>query len=146
MDLWNQLLLGFATAATPINLLWCLVGCAIGTAVGVLPGIGPAVAVAMLLPITSKVDATASMIFFARIYYGARASRPSSVLWCALVSVGVRLRSLVQTGCDPSSRRYSAPSRWTRPHIGPGLGSVPPSTAAVCCDGCGPSKSLTVAG
>ncbi|MCP5262582.1 MAG: tripartite tricarboxylate transporter permease [Burkholderiaceae bacterium] len=71
MDLWNQLLLGFATAATPVNLIWCLVGCAIGTAVGVLPGIGPAVAVAMLLPITSKVDATASMIFFAGIYYGA---------------------------------------------------------------------------
>jgi len=71
MDLWNQLLLGFATAATPINLVWCFVGCAIGTAVGVLPGIGPAVAVAMLLPITSKVDVTASMIFFAGIYYGA---------------------------------------------------------------------------
>ncbi len=71
MDLWNQLLLGFATAATPANLIWCLVGCAIGTAVGVLPGIGPAVAVAMLLPITSQVEATASMIFFAGIYYGA---------------------------------------------------------------------------
>ena len=71
MDLWNQLLMGFATAATPINLLWCFVGCAVGTAVGVLPGIGPAVAVAMLLPITTKVDATASMIFFAGIYYGA---------------------------------------------------------------------------
>jgi len=71
MDLWNQLWLGFATAATPINLVWCFVGCAIGTAVGVLPGIGPAVAVAMLLPITTRVDATASMIFFAGIYYGA---------------------------------------------------------------------------
>ncbi|MEO8542956.1 MAG: tripartite tricarboxylate transporter permease [Burkholderiaceae bacterium] len=71
MDLWNQLWLGFATAATPINLLWCFVGCAIGTGVGVLPGIGPAVAVAMLLPITTRVDATASMIFFAGIYYGA---------------------------------------------------------------------------
>ncbi len=71
MDLWNQLLMGFATAATPINLVWCFVGCAIGTAVGVLPGIGPAVAVAMLLPITTRVDATASMIFFAGIYYGA---------------------------------------------------------------------------
>ncbi|HPW07883.1 MAG TPA: tripartite tricarboxylate transporter permease, partial [Burkholderiaceae bacterium] len=71
MDLWNQLMLGFATAATPVNLLWCLVGCAVGTAVGVLPGIGPATAVAMLLPITTQVDATASMIFFAGIYYGA---------------------------------------------------------------------------
>ena len=71
MDLWNQLMMGFATAATPVNLLWCFVGCAVGTAVGVLPGIGPAVAVAMLLPITTQVDATASMIFFAGIYYGA---------------------------------------------------------------------------
>ncbi|MDB5878004.1 MAG: protein of unknown function transrane, partial [Variovorax sp.] len=34
-------------------------------------GIGPAVAVAMLLPITGKVDVTASMIFFSGIYYGA---------------------------------------------------------------------------
>ncbi|MGY8903775.1 MAG: tripartite tricarboxylate transporter permease [Burkholderiales bacterium] len=71
MDILNQLMLGFATAATPVNLLWCFVGCALGTAVGVLPGIGPAVAVAMLLPITVKVEATASMIFFAGIYYGA---------------------------------------------------------------------------
>jgi len=37
----------------------------------VLPGIGPATTVAMLLPITAKVDITASMIFFAGIYYGA---------------------------------------------------------------------------
>ena len=71
MDIWQQLLGGFATAGTPINLLWSLVGCALGTAVGVLPGIGPATAVAMLLPITAQVDATASMIFFAGIYYGA---------------------------------------------------------------------------
>ena len=71
MDIFNQLMLGFATAATPVNLLWCFVGCALGTAVGVLPGIGPATAVAMLLPITLKVDPTASMIFFAGIYYGA---------------------------------------------------------------------------
>ncbi len=71
MEIWNQLLQGFMTAGTPVNLLWAFVGCALGTAVGVLPGIGPATAVAMLLPITAKVDATASMIFFAGIYYGA---------------------------------------------------------------------------
>jgi putative tricarboxylic transport membrane protein len=62
---------GFATAATPINLLWAFVGCAVGTAIGVLPGLGPAVTVAMLLPITAQVEPTASMIFFAGIYYGA---------------------------------------------------------------------------
>ena len=71
MDIWNQLLQGFITAGTPVNLMWALIGCALGTAIGVLPGIGPAVAVAMLLPITAKVEATASMIFFAGIYYGA---------------------------------------------------------------------------
>ena len=71
MDIWNQLLQGFATAGTPINLMWAFIGCALGTAIGVLPGIGPAVTVAMLLPITSQVEPTASMIFFAGIYYGA---------------------------------------------------------------------------
>ena len=71
MDIWNLLMQGFVTAGTPINLLWAFVGCALGTAIGVLPGIGPAVTVAMLLPITSQVEPTASMIFFAGIYYGA---------------------------------------------------------------------------
>ncbi|MGM9428771.1 tripartite tricarboxylate transporter permease [Hydrogenophaga sp. MI9] len=71
LELWNHLLGGFATAGTPINLLWALAGCALGTAIGVLPGLGPAVTVAMLLPITGQVEATASMIFFAGIYYGA---------------------------------------------------------------------------
>ena len=71
MDIWTNLLNGFVTAGTPINLLWAFVGCALGTAIGVLPGIGPAVTVAMLLPITAQVEPTASMIFFAGIYYGA---------------------------------------------------------------------------
>jgi putative tricarboxylic transport membrane protein len=71
MDLWHSLMQGFATAATPINLMWALLGCLIGTAIGVLPGIGPALTVAMLLPITAHVDPTASMILFAGIYYGA---------------------------------------------------------------------------
>ncbi len=71
MDIWSQLLGGFVTAGTPINLMWAFVGCALGTAIGVLPGLGPAVTVAMLLPITGQVEPTASMIFFAGIYYGA---------------------------------------------------------------------------
>jgi len=71
MDIWNSLLQGFMTAGTPINLMWAFLGCLIGTAIGVLPGIGPALTVAMLLPITSHVEPTASMIMFAGIYYGA---------------------------------------------------------------------------
>jgi len=70
-EILSHLLQGFATAGTPINLMWAFVGCAVGTAIGVLPGLGPAVTVAMLLPITAQVEPTASMIFFAGIYYGA---------------------------------------------------------------------------
>ncbi|MFZ2651156.1 MAG: tripartite tricarboxylate transporter permease [Burkholderiaceae bacterium] len=70
-DILNLLAGGFATAATPINLMWAFIGCTLGTAIGVLPGLGPAVTVAMLLPITAQVEPTASMIFFAGIYYGA---------------------------------------------------------------------------
>ena len=70
-DILGLLAGGFATAATPINLMWAFIGCALGTAIGVLPGLGPAVTVAMLLPITAQVEPTASMIFFAGIYYGA---------------------------------------------------------------------------
>lgn len=71
MDTLNQLMHGFAVAITPINLLWALVGCFLGTAIGVLPGIGPALTVAMLLPLTAKVEPTAALIMFAGIYYGA---------------------------------------------------------------------------
>jgi putative tricarboxylic transport membrane protein len=71
MDAFSQLLNGFAVALTPINLLWCLVGTTLGTAIGVLPGLGPALTIALLLPITFKVEPTAAFILFAGIYYGA---------------------------------------------------------------------------
>jgi putative tricarboxylic transport membrane protein len=71
METWSNLLQGFSVAGTPINLMWAFFGCFLGTAIGVLPGLGPAVTIAMLLPITTQVDPTASMIFFAGIYYGA---------------------------------------------------------------------------
>ena len=53
MGAWDALLAGFAVAATPANLLWCLIGVTLGTFVGVLPGVGPALTVAMLLPLTA---------------------------------------------------------------------------------------------
>jgi putative tricarboxylic transport membrane protein len=51
--------------------MWCLIGCTLGTAIGVLPGLGPALTIALLLPITFKVEPTAAFILFAGIYYGA---------------------------------------------------------------------------
>jgi putative tricarboxylic transport membrane protein len=71
MDTLGQLLAGFAIALTPYNLMWCFVGVTVGTAIGVLPGLGPALTIALLLPLTYKVDATAAFILFAGIYYGA---------------------------------------------------------------------------
>jgi putative tricarboxylic transport membrane protein len=61
---------GLAIAIQPMNLLFALVGVVLGTAVGVLPGIGPAMTVALLLPITFKMDPAGSLIMFAGIYYG----------------------------------------------------------------------------
>jgi putative tricarboxylic transport membrane protein len=62
---------GFAVALTPMNLVWSFLGVTLGTAIGVLPGLGPALTIALLLPITFKVDATGAFILFAGIYYGA---------------------------------------------------------------------------
>ncbi|PXY35877.1 tripartite tricarboxylate transporter permease [Prauserella flavalba] len=70
MDQFGLLLDGFASALTPGHLLWALVGVTIGTAVGVLPGIGPALTVALLLPITFRLDPASALILFAGIYYG----------------------------------------------------------------------------
>ncbi len=61
---------GLVIAVQPHNLLYALVGVLLGTAVGVLPGIGPALTVALLLPITYKLDPGGSLIMFAGIYYG----------------------------------------------------------------------------
>jgi putative tricarboxylic transport membrane protein len=66
----GSLLDGFATAATPMNLLLALIGVIVGTAVGVLPGIGPAMTVALLLPVTYGLEPTSAMIMLAGIFYG----------------------------------------------------------------------------
>jgi putative tricarboxylic transport membrane protein len=61
---------GFGVAFSLANVLWALVGVTLGTAIGVLPGIGPALTVALLLPVTYKLDPVGSIIMFAGIYYG----------------------------------------------------------------------------
>jgi len=70
MDTFAALGQGLLVAAQPINLLYALIGVTLGTAVGVLPGIGPALTVALLLPVTFKLDPAGSLIMFAGIYYG----------------------------------------------------------------------------
>jgi len=65
--MWN----GIALAMAPINLLFAAVGVLLGTLVGILPGISPSLTVALLLPVTFKLDPTGSIIMFAGIYFGA---------------------------------------------------------------------------
>src|SRR5262245_21591105 len=73
MELFDNLGLGFATATTLWNLIFCLIGVLLGTLIGVLPGIGATATIAMLLPITFKIgDPVASLIMLAGIYYGAQ--------------------------------------------------------------------------
>lgn len=72
MELLSNLLLGFQTAASPMNLLYCLVGALIGTLIGVLPGIGPVQTIAILLPTTFALPPVSALIMLAGIYYGAQ--------------------------------------------------------------------------
>jgi TctA family transporter len=72
MDIFANLLLGLQTAASAINLLYCLVGVVLGTAIGVLPGLGPVATIAMLLPVTFGLPPVSALIMLAGIFYGAQ--------------------------------------------------------------------------
>jgi TctA family transporter len=72
MDLFSNLALGFDTAFTLQNLLYCFIGCILGTLIGVLPGLGPIATIAMLLPATYALPPIAALIMLAGIYYGSQ--------------------------------------------------------------------------
>jgi TctA family transporter len=72
MDLLNNLALGFSTALTLQNLIYCFLGCVLGTLIGILPGLGPIATIAMLLPATYALPPIAALIMLAGIYYGAQ--------------------------------------------------------------------------
>jgi len=72
MELLANLSLGFDTAFTLQNLMYCFIGCVLGTLIGVLPGIGPVATIAMLLPATYALPPIAALIMLAGIYYGSQ--------------------------------------------------------------------------
>jgi putative tricarboxylic transport membrane protein len=72
MDILAGLLHGFQVALMPANLAMCVVGVVLGTVIGVLPGLGPSATIAMLLPLTFRLEPTGAMIMLAGIYYGAK--------------------------------------------------------------------------
>lgn len=71
MDVLTNLALGFSTATTASNLLYCFIGVFLGTFIGVLPGVGPLAAVAMLLPVSFYLEPTTALVMLAGVYYGA---------------------------------------------------------------------------
>jgi putative tricarboxylic transport membrane protein len=72
VDILGGLLHGFQVALTAQNLMMCVIGVVLGTVIGVLPGLGPPATIAMLLPLTMKLEPTGAMIMLAGIYYGAK--------------------------------------------------------------------------
>lgn len=80
-DTFSNLELGFQTALSWSNLMFCLFGVSLGTFVGVLPGIGALATISMLLPLTFYLDPIAAVIMLAGIFYGAQyGSSTASIL------------------------------------------------------------------
>ena len=94
MDILANLATGFGVALSPSNLFLCLIGCLVGTLIGVLPGVGPIATIAMLMPLTFKVDPTGALIMLAGIYYGAQYGGSTTAI---LVNIPGEATSVVTT-------------------------------------------------
>ena len=83
MEVFEHLLVGFAVALSPTNLLVAALGALIGTVVGLLPGLGPINGVAILMPLAfaMKLPPETSLILLAAVYIGCEyGGRISSIL------------------------------------------------------------------
>lgn len=77
----SNLGIGFQTALSLSNLMFCLFGVTLGTFVGVLPGIGALATISMCLPLTFYLDPVAAIIMLGGIFYGAQyGSSTASIL------------------------------------------------------------------
>jgi TctA family transporter len=94
MELIANIGLGFSTALTPVNLLYCLAGVFLGTLIGVLPGLGPTATIAMLLPVTFTLPPVSALIMLAGIYYGSQYGGSTTSI---LVNVPGEAASVVTT-------------------------------------------------
>jgi TctA family transporter len=94
MELIANLGLGFTTAFTGANLLYCLAGVFLGTLIGVLPGLGPTATIAMLLPVTFTLPPVSALIMLAGIYYGSQYGGSTTSI---LVNVPGEAASVVTT-------------------------------------------------
>src|SRR5919112_910160 len=109
MDTFTALGQGFVVALAPAKLLYALVGVFLGTAVGVLPGIGPALTVALLLPVTFKLDPTGSLIMFAGIYYGGMYGGSTTAILINAPGESASLATAIEGNKMAAARRWRAP-------------------------------------
>jgi putative tricarboxylic transport membrane protein len=72
MDILSNLHLGLSVSLSLTNLWYCFIGVLVGTFIGVLPGLGCSVTIALLMPLTFRLDPTTAIIMLAGIYYGAQ--------------------------------------------------------------------------
>lgn len=70
-ELLANMALGFSTALSMENLVYCFGGVFLGTFIGVLPGIGSLAAVSMLLPLSFYLEPVTAIVMLAGVYYGA---------------------------------------------------------------------------
>lgn len=70
--MFENLILGFETALSLENIIWCFVGVLLGTVIGLLPGLGSTTGIAVLLPVTFAFEPVTALIMLAGIYYGAQ--------------------------------------------------------------------------
>lgn len=68
--IFDQVVVGFQTAVSPQNLLYCFIGVFLGTYLGMLPALGSVTGVALLLPLTLGLEPVSALIMLAGIYYG----------------------------------------------------------------------------
>ena len=71
METLQLLMSGFASALTPLNIMWVLAGSALGTVLGMLPGLGPTTGIALLMPLTFTMAPDTALVTMCAIYYGA---------------------------------------------------------------------------
>jgi putative tricarboxylic transport membrane protein len=71
LSVFNDLLYGLGIALTPQNLTVAVAGLIVGTAIGVLPGLGGTNGIALLLPLTFKLNPTSAIILLSSVYWGA---------------------------------------------------------------------------
>ena len=123
MDVLHSIALGFATALTWQNLIYCFIGVFVGTVIGVLPGLGPVPTISLLLPFSFTMDVASAVILMAGIYYGAQyggsitavlvriPGEASSVVTCLDGYAMARRAALVlRSGSPPSAP--SSPASW----------------------------------